>query len=41
MTGRSFADSTPKRSSEGSYDAAAAARLWQMSAELVGLTAAA
>ena len=40
VTGRYFADSKPKRSSEGSYDAAAAARLWQMSADLVGLTAA-
>ena len=37
MTGRYFADSKPKRSSERSYDEAAAARLWQVSADLVGL----
>jgi retinol dehydrogenase-14 len=36
VTGRYFADSKPKRSSERSYDAAAAARLWQVSADLVG-----
>ncbi len=41
VTGRYFANRTPKRSSERSYDAAAAARLWQVSAELVGLPAAA
>ena len=40
VTGRYFADSTPKRSSERSYDAAAATRLWQVSANLVGLTTA-
>ena len=40
VTGRYFADSKPKRSSDGSYDEAAAARLWQMSADLVGLAAA-
>ncbi len=40
VTGRYFANSTPKRSSERSYDEAAAARLWQVSADLVGLTAA-
>ncbi len=40
VTGGYFATSTPKRSSERSYDAAVAARLWQVSAELVGLTAA-
>jgi hypothetical protein len=40
VTGRYFASSKPKRSSEASYDQAAAARLWQVSAELVGLTAA-
>jgi retinol dehydrogenase 14 len=40
VTGRYFADGTPKKSSERSYDQAAAARLWQVSADLVGLTAA-
>ena len=41
VTGRYFADNKPKRSSERSYDQAAATRLWQVSADLVGLTAAA
>ena len=41
VTGRYFANSKPKRSSERSYDKAAAARLWQVSADLVGLAAAA
>jgi retinol dehydrogenase 14 len=41
VTGRYFADSKPKRSSERSYDEAAATRLWQISADLVGLAAAA
>ena len=41
VTGRSFADSKPQRSSERSYDKAAATRLWQVSADLVGLPAAA
>jgi retinol dehydrogenase-14 len=40
VTGRYFAGSKPKRSSKRSYDEAAAARLWQVSADLVGLTAA-
>jgi NAD(P)-dependent dehydrogenase (short-subunit alcohol dehydrogenase family) len=40
VTGGYFANSKPKRSSERSYDEAAAARLWQVSADLVGLTAA-
>jgi NAD(P)-dependent dehydrogenase (short-subunit alcohol dehydrogenase family) len=40
VTGRFFANSKPRRSSERSYDEAAAARLWQVSAELVGLTVA-
>jgi retinol dehydrogenase-14 len=40
VTGRFFANSRPKRSSQRSYDEAAAARLWQMSADLVGPTAA-
>jgi retinol dehydrogenase-14 len=38
VTGRYFATSKPKRSSKASYDQAAAARLWQVSADLVGLT---
>ena len=41
VTGKYFANSTPKRSSKRSYDKAAAERLWQVSAELVNLTAAA
>jgi short chain dehydrogenase len=41
VTGRYFANSKPKKSSERSYDQAAAARLWQVSAELVGLSTAA
>jgi retinol dehydrogenase 14 len=40
VTGRYFANSHPKKSSGPSYDLAAAARLWQVSADLVGLTAA-
>ena len=40
VTGRYFARSKPRRSSKRSYDQAAAARLWQVSADLVGLTAA-
>jgi hypothetical protein len=35
-----FASRTSKRSSEASYDQAAATRLWRVSADLVGLTAA-
>jgi NAD(P)-dependent dehydrogenase (short-subunit alcohol dehydrogenase family) len=38
VTGRYFVNSKPKRSSQRSYDEAAAARLWQVSADLVGLT---
>ena len=38
VTGCYFANSRPKRSSERSYDVAAATRLWQVSANLVGLT---
>jgi len=38
VTGRFFANSKPRRSSKRSYDEAAAARLWQVSAELAGLT---
>jgi retinol dehydrogenase-14 len=37
VTGKYFADSKPKTSSESSYDETAAARLWQVSAGLVGL----
>jgi NAD(P)-dependent dehydrogenase (short-subunit alcohol dehydrogenase family) len=40
VTGRYFANSKPKRSSQRSYDEADAARLWEASADLVGLTAA-
>jgi retinol dehydrogenase-14 len=39
VSGRYFADSRPKKSARRSYDEAAAARLWQVSADLVGLTA--
>jgi NAD(P)-dependent dehydrogenase (short-subunit alcohol dehydrogenase family) len=38
VTGRYFANRTPRRSSERSYDKAAAARLWEVSLGLVGLT---
>jgi hypothetical protein len=38
VSGRFFTDSKPKKSSKASYDEAAAARLWQVSADLVGLT---
>jgi NAD(P)-dependent dehydrogenase (short-subunit alcohol dehydrogenase family) len=37
VTGSYFADRKPKTSSKPSYDQAAAARLWQVSADLVGL----
>jgi retinol dehydrogenase-14 len=39
VTGRYFANAKLKRSSKRSYDEAAAARLWQVSTDLVGLTA--
>ena len=39
VTGRYFANAKPKRSSTRSYDVAVAARLWQASTDLVGLTA--
>src|SRR5664279_4792027 len=39
VTGRYFANSKPKKSSKASYDQPAAERLWQVSAELVHLTA--
>ena len=38
VSGRYFADRKPKKSSKGSYDETVAARLWQVSADLVGLT---
>jgi NAD(P)-dependent dehydrogenase (short-subunit alcohol dehydrogenase family) len=38
VTGQYFANGKPKRSSERSYDRAVAARLWQVSADLVGLS---
>jgi len=41
VTGMYFANCNHRRSSERSYDAAAGARLWQVSADLVGLAAAA
>ena len=37
VTGQYFANLKPKKSSKASYDAAAASRLWRVSAELVGL----
>jgi retinol dehydrogenase 14 len=39
VTGRYFANSKPTRSSRRSHDQATAARLWQVSADLVALTA--
>jgi retinol dehydrogenase-14 len=41
VTGRYFAKSESKPSSKRSYDETTAARLWQVSADLVGLTTAA
>jgi NAD(P)-dependent dehydrogenase (short-subunit alcohol dehydrogenase family) len=38
VTGRYFANRKPKTSAKASYDTGAAARLWQVSADLVGLT---
>ena len=40
VTGLYFSNSKPKKSSKSSYDNAAARRLWQVSADLIGLTAA-
>jgi retinol dehydrogenase 14 len=40
VTGRYFANRKPKTSNKSSYDTAAAARLWRLSADLVGLPAA-
>jgi retinol dehydrogenase-14 len=39
VSGRYFANSRPKKSSPRSYDEAVAARLWEVSGDLVGLTA--
>nr|AHE14638.1 short-chain dehydrogenase/reductase SDR [uncultured bacterium] len=39
VTGRFFADSKPRRSAQRSYDETTAARLWRVSADLVGATA--
>ncbi|NIK54345.1 SDR family oxidoreductase [Kribbella shirazensis] len=39
VTGRYFTNSQPRRSAQRSYDQATAARLWRMSAEMVGLEA--
>jgi retinol dehydrogenase 14 len=39
ITGRYFANRRPKTASKAAYDTAAAARLWQVSAGLAGLTA--
>jgi retinol dehydrogenase 14 len=39
ITGRYFANRKPKTPSKAAYDTAAAARLWQASADLAGLTA--
>ena len=39
ITGRYYADCKPKTSSKASYDATAAARLWQASTDLAGMTA--
>jgi retinol dehydrogenase-14 len=39
VSGRYFANRKPRKSSRVSYDIDAAARLWQVSADLVGLTA--
>jgi len=40
VTGQFFANRKPKRSAKTSYDETTAARLWQVSADLVGLAAA-
>jgi NAD(P)-dependent dehydrogenase (short-subunit alcohol dehydrogenase family) len=37
VTGQYFANGKPKRSSKRSYDEAAAARLWRISGQLVGM----
>jgi hypothetical protein len=38
VTGCYFVNSKPKRSSKASYDEGAAARLWELSDDLVGLS---
>jgi hypothetical protein len=38
VTGRYFSDRVARKSSKASYDAAAATRLWEVSADLVGLS---
>ena len=40
LTGQYFANSKPKKSSKSSYDSTAARQLWEVSADLVGLTTA-
>jgi len=39
VTGQYFANSSPRTSNNESYDIAAAARLWEVSATLSGLSA--
>ncbi len=39
VTGRYFANRKPKTANKAAYDTAAAARLWQASADLAGMTA--
>jgi retinol dehydrogenase 14 len=39
VTGKYFAERRPKKPNEASHDLAAATRLWQISADLVGLAA--
>lgn len=39
LSGRYFADRVPKTTNASSYDAGVTARLWQVSAELVGIGA--
>jgi hypothetical protein len=39
ITGRYYADRKPRTSSKASYNTTAAARLWQASIDLVGMTA--
>lgn len=39
LTGQYFANRGVRKSNESSYDTAAAARLWQVSTDLVGLPA--
>ena len=40
LTGRYFANRSPRKSHQASYDAATTSRLWQVSADLVGLPSA-